>query len=178
MHSIYQFKITLVGLTPAIWRRVLVPAHFTLKELHEVIQNSFDWEQYHLYAFEYLGERYDDENPQLLSKKLCELNLKENSHLDYLYDFGDNWEHIVSLEKIITEDKGKTYPCCTAGNLTAPPEDCGGVFGYEDKLAILADDNDPEYEEIREWMGKDFDPDVFDQEAINERLRSLTLVKV
>lgn len=150
-----------------------MPDHFTLEELHQVIQKCFDWEQYHLYAFEHLGERYDDDNPKLLSKKLCELHLKEKGQLGYIYDFGDDWEHKLCLEKIITKEKEKIYPCCTAGNMTAPPEDSGGVWGYENKLAILADDNHEEYEDILEWMGEDFDPDAFDRDAVNERLRSL-----
>lgn len=177
MHSIYQFKITLVGSRPPIWRRVLVPAHFTLKELHEVIQNTFDWEQSHLYSFEHLGKRYDDENPKSISKKLSELNIKEKSQLEYTYDFGDNWEHTVLLEKIITQEKEKIYPCCIAGNMAAPPEDAGGVWGYEHKRAILEDKNHPEYEALLEWMGEDFDADAFDQEAINERLRNLSSAK-
>ena len=79
---------------------------------------------------------------------------------------------------MITKKKGQTYPCCTAGNLTAPPEDSGGVWRYEGMLAILADDNHPEYKDILEWMGKDFDTDKFDMAAVNEWLRNLAPANV
>ncbi len=173
---IYQFKITLAGSTPPIWRRVLVSDQLTLKELHEVIQNSFDWEGYHLYGFEYLGEHYDDENPKLLSRKLCKLQLSEKSKITYIYDFGDNWEHNMILEKIVPADGSQNVPYCIKGKRAAPPEDCGGIWGYADKLAILADENHPEYQDILAWMGEDFDPDAFDIKPVNEQLKNIVTI--
>jgi len=171
--SIYQFKITLAGLTPPIWRRVLVSDQLTLRDLHKVIQNSFDWADYHLYSFEHLGARIDDENPKMLSKKLCKLQLGEKSKINYIYDFGDCWEHKIVLEKIVPNDGSKNFPYCIAGKRAAPPEDCGGIWGYQDKLVILADEDHPEHMDILDGMGDDFDPDAFDIKAVNEQLKNM-----
>ena len=85
----------------------------------------------------------------------------------FLGDFGDCWEHTIAFEKSEPAVEGKAYPVCTAGKRNCPPEDCGGVWGYQEFLAILADPTHPQYAEQREWIEEDFDPDEFDLELAN-----------
>lgn len=173
MKEIYQLKITLTGSKPPIWRRVLVPSDFTLNQLHDVIQNCFAWDGSHLYAFEIGKKSYDDENPRSLNKKLNTFSFGVKSKFKYIYDFGDYWEHDILVEKILADNAKNKYPQCTGGARAAPPEDCGGVHGYEYKLSVLTDKKHPEYEEVSEWLGEDFDPQAFDVEEANAELEFL-----
>ena len=84
----------------------------------------------------------------------------------YVYDFGDDWEHTITLEKIQPREKGVHYPLCLKGKRACPPEDCGGVWGYKDMLKIIADPNHEKYDEWIEWVGEDFDPEIFDASSI------------
>lgn len=81
----------------------------------------------------------------------------------YVYDFGDYWDHKIQLEKILPREKGVNYPICIKGKRASPPEDCGGVWGYEELLEII---KDPDHEETMEWLGEDFDPEHFDPKEI------------
>src|ERR1035437_10391333 len=85
----------------------------------------------------------------------------------YTYDFGDNWEHTIAFEKSEPAVEGQSYPVCIAGKRNCPPEDCGGVWGYEELLAILADPAHPEHAEQIDWTGEEFDPDEFDRQLAN-----------
>ena len=80
----------------------------------------------------------------------------------YIYDFGDNWEHKVVLEKILPREKNVNYPRCIGGKRACPPEDCGGVWGYKNLLEALEDPKHPQYEELLDWFGEDFDLEHFD----------------
>ena len=91
----------------------------------------------------------------------------ENKRSLYTYDFGDNWEHIITLEKILPRKKEVKYPICIKGERACPPEDCGGIWRYKELLAILQDPNHAEYKETLEWVGKDFNPEYFDKDEIN-----------
>jgi len=181
----YQFKIQIKGITkPPVWRRVEVPSTFTFDELHEVIQIVFNWGNYHLYMFTPQGygsnpvisiENEDDW--EKLDMKADETKLSEifNAEMQtfiYTYDFGDDWIHNITLEKIT--DKIITSPVCLAGKGTCPPEDCGGVWMYEDIKSILADPSHKEHKSRKEWygLGKDeiFNPDTFDIEETNQML--------
>ncbi len=181
---IYQLKITLRYTRPPIWRRVLVPGDMSLGELHDVIQIVMGWGDEHLHAFKAHGVQYVPPGPE--SKPLWgppprnEDNAAlqavapgEKSRFVYEYDFGDSWRHDIVVEKILPPEEGKRYPVCVAGKLAGPPEDSGGVYGYAMKLEVLSDPADPDYEEIAEWMGGDFDPERFDLEAVNARLAGL-----
>ncbi len=90
-----------------------------------------------------------------------------NKLVDYIYDFGDNWEHIIKLEKIFPRDKNVDYPICIAGKRACPPEDCGGIWGYENFLEIINDPDNEEYEDMIEWVGGEFDPEHFDVKEVS-----------
>ena len=177
--SICQLKISLKWLKPPIWRRVLVPADISLAKLHQVTQTVMGWEDHHLHQFR-VGEKtyggpalteddfYDPPVEDENKARLGEIATEEGDKFLYEYDFGDNWEHEVLVEKIITPDPELRYPICLTGKRACPPEDCGGPPGYEDMLEVLADPANPEYQEILEWLGDAlFDPEAFDLEEIN-----------
>jgi len=179
--AIYQFKITLKYSRPPIWRRVQVGANSTLVHLHQVIQAVMEWEDYHLWEFTLNNVRYsypleffeDDRPKSARAMRLRDIIHSPKVKLLYTYDFGDDWEHDVVLEKIIEPDPGMQYPVCVDGRRAAPLEDCGGMFGYYTMLEILEDPDHPDYEMWKEWAGLELDPDRFDLEAVNTRLASL-----
>lgn len=173
MKDLYQFKISIARTNPLIWRRVLVPSSYSLMQLHHVIQTCFGWCGWHLFAFSIYDEIYDDEMPGRLSKKISTLGLAPKRKFKYIYDFGDNWEHHIVLEKIHPNQAGLKTPYCIEGERAAPPDDCGGVWGYEDALKILADKTHPEYEELSEWYGDDFNPEAFDLNLINQQFNPI-----
>jgi Plasmid pRiA4b ORF-3-like protein len=88
------------------------------------------------------------------------------ARLRYTYDFGDSWEHDLTVEKILPADR-VGHAVCMAGRRAGPPEDCGGVWGYADLLAILSDPGHPEHAERLDWLGHQPDPEAFDKDAIN-----------
>ncbi|MCO6008317.1 plasmid pRiA4b ORF-3 family protein [Actinoallomurus purpureus] len=176
----YQIKVQLLGVTkPPVWRRLQVPADVSLDRLHEVIQAAMGWENSHLHMFSDGRSTYGlpdreldhrDERKVSLSQLLTSVGDK----IRYTYDFGDGWEHDVVLEKVLAADAGVTGPVCAAGKGACPPEDCGGVWGYEELKATLADPDAEEHQNRLEWLGlasgDDFDPKQFSAEEINRRL--------
>ena len=173
-----QLKIVIDGLdNPDVWRRVSVPSYYTLALLHHLIQRVFGWENEHLYEFYKLdqksktiiGELEDQDEPDSIYPVGREIPIgrllnKEGYQVLYTYDFGDSWDHTITLEKVIPEVSLK--PELLEGNGACPPEDCGGIMGYKDLMSILANKKHPEYNEYREWMGLDddesWDPNAFD----------------
>ena len=175
--AIYQIKITLVGAKPPIWRTVLVPGNMGLDTFHELIQVVMGWTDSHLHQFISDKKIYSvpDDDFELETEdesqyKLSELLTKEKDTLVYEYDFGDSWEHKILLEKILPFDGKTVLPVCIKGKRACPPEDCGGVWGYEELLETLADPKHPDYDDMLEWVGGEFDPEEFDLETINEDL--------
>ncbi|KXB01460.1 hypothetical protein AKJ44_02495 [candidate division MSBL1 archaeon SCGC-AAA261F17] len=185
-----QLKIILDGVKPPIWRRFLVKNSMTFRDLHKIIQIVMGWEDYHLYEFSVNDLRIEDaerfsvdsmwkafrpkaETESAKRTRLSELLKTEKQKFSYLYDFGDSWRHTVVVEKILDDGERET-PACLAGERACPPEDCGGVWGYEELLKIKEDKNHPLYQErIVEWLGEGFDPESFDLDGVNEALSSL-----
>ena len=171
---LYQFKITLLGAKPPIWRRIQV-RDCTLDKLHEHIQTAMGWTNSHLHQFEIKGERYGD--PELLddgfedfecvdsTKTLLSAILPKTGKrfaFKYEYDFGDGWEHEVLFEGSPPVDPKAKYPLCLEGERACPPEDVGGVGGYADFLEAIRDKNHEEREAMFEWASGWFDPEEFD----------------
>jgi hypothetical protein len=174
--AVYQLKITLKDVRPPVWRRVQVP-DCSLAMLHEIIQVAMGWENYHLYDFVVGGERYtdprgmDDLDMEDAGKvKLSQVAPKEKAKLRYTYDFGDNWQHEVLVEKVLPPEEGQKYPVCIAGKRACPPEDVGGPWGYMEFAEAIRDPQHERHEEFIEWRGE-FDPEVFDPDAVNLELR-------
>jgi prevent-host-death family protein len=175
--QVYQFKVALMGIRPPIWRRIQVPANYTFWDLHVAIQDTMGWFDSHLHEFqvdlpssghqERIGIPVEDfefgeEVIPGWNHYISEYFSVEHAKATYVYDFGDNWEHTVTLEKIVPRKKGRQYPVCLKGKRACPPEDCGGVWGYKDLLEIISDPDHEEYDEMMEWLDEDFDPEALD----------------
>jgi hypothetical protein len=172
--SIYQFKITLEGIRPTIWRRIQVPDFYSFWDLHVAIQDAMGWTDTHLHEFEILNPKYcekdkigipndEDFEPVITGWKAFIKNYfsLQNKKANYDYDFGDDWRHKILLEKILPVTPGVKYPLCIAGERACPPEDCGGIWGYQNILEIIKDPTHDEYESTIEWLGQEFHPDAF-----------------
>lgn len=177
-NEICTMRIELVGSDPPIWREVEVPTSMTLRTLHEVVQAAMGWRDYHLWQFTVRGQRYGLptkegwglESPvDARRTSLASLLRRPRTVMTYVYDFGDDWEHRLVLTKIREGEPGIVYPRFVAGERNAPPEDCGGIFGFYDNLDILADPRHPQHAEVRGWLG-DYDPDRLDATAIAKEL--------
>jgi hypothetical protein len=178
---VYQLKITLRGVRPPVWRRFLVSDATTLHQLHWIIQTAMGWTNSHLHQFIFGGEYYSEPIFELdgwgleikneKGVRLRALGLEPKRKFAYEYDFGDSWEHEISVEKALAPEAGARYPQCVAGKRACPPEDCGGVWGYAHFLEVINDPSDPEHEEMLEWAGGSFDPEAFSIEEVNEALR-------
>ena len=172
--GVFQLKITLDGIEPEIWRRVQVK-DCSLTKLHQVIQAVMGWADYHMYYFEIAGERYSD--PQMIedtdwknAKKVRLSEVVKAGHwkLKYVYDMGDDWHHAITVEEALAPEPRAKYPRCIAGARACPPEDCGGIWGYEDFLEAIRDPKHEDHDEMLEWAGGEFDPEAFDLKAANK----------
>jgi len=178
LRSIYQLKVTLKGAQPPIWRRLLIASADNLEGVHIALQIVMGWTNSHLHEFVSGRDRYgipDEDFPSDLHDevdyRLDHVLKKEKDKLAYIYDFGDGWEHEVVLEKILPFTTDTVLPVCLKGNRACPPEDVGGVPGYEMFLETVSDPSHPEYEDMLEWIGGDFDPELFDLAEVNDLLR-------
>lgn len=190
---ILQLRIELLHIEPLIWRRIQMPADCTFWDLHVAIQSAFAWNDSHLHEFRAGGQRGnelrfgiplddpDDDPPRPgWDHRVADVLTVADPTLEYEYDFGDSWEHRVVLEGILEPSPGKTYPRCTAGERSAPPDDCGGPMVYADLLATLADPEDPGHASSHVWASSQkgkrgrFDPEAFDEQRVkfaNPKLR-------
>lgn len=178
--AIYRLKVSIKNIRPPVWRRIEVPADVTLAGLHDVLQTAFGWTDSHLHQFDVGGAlvgRHDpddrDWGPPVRDERRVRLRDVVGARVKrflYEYDFGDGWEHEVTVEGILPAEPGVSYPRCTAGRRACPPEDCGGPWGYAELLAAVGDPDHPEHREMREWLDEGFDPDAFDLDAVNASL--------
>ena len=106
---------------------------------------------------------------------------KEGDSMLYEYDFGDSWEHEITLDELLTATPEGRYPLCVAGERACPPEDCGGTGGYEQFIETLTDPTHPDHEQMRKWVGLpegvSFDPARFDLAEANARLDTAIRVR-
>ncbi|HVX15912.1 MAG TPA: plasmid pRiA4b ORF-3 family protein [Pirellulales bacterium] len=180
---LFQFKITLLDIKPAIWRRIQIP-DCTLPDLHEFIQAAFGWWNYHLHLFEIVGTTYMEPDPDgddwgmefedergVLLSKLLPKSAKRVRWI-YEYDFGDSWRHEVLFEGFPPADPKAKYPLCLEGARACPPEDCGGWPGYVNYLEAIADPKHPEHRDMLRWRGP-FDPDAFDAKKATREMRKV-----
>ena len=177
---VLQVRITLLDVAdPPVWRRVLIPAAYSLDRVHRVIQAAMGWQNYHMHAF-WAGELSYGPDPEGILGHLEEAKVRladvaeVGERIGYEYDFGDSWEHELLVEARTEAQAGQTYPACTGGEGACPPEDCGGYPGYQELKDILADPSNEEYEEMRTWAdsqtGGKFDPASFDLTQANARV--------
>jgi hypothetical protein len=180
---LYQLKVTLKGTKRPVWRRILVRSDMTLDRLHNVIQRAMGWTNSHLHNFELENRTYGipdydelDWGPPTLNEKryaIADIAPQVRKSFTYRYDFGDDWEHKVVLEKVLPADPEFLHPVCLGGANACPPEDCGGIGGYSEMLEILADEDNPERADFEQWLGYEFDPEYFDLALTNQSLRRM-----
>lgn len=176
------FRVSLLDIKPDIWREIEVPATYSFWDLHVAVQDAMGWLDCHLHMFRVpdpetgeIGEiGIPDEDGFLDGPPtspgweiaIADYFIKPGDQASYEYDFGDGWEHQVSLERISESKKGMKYPKCLNGKRACPPEDCGGVWGYEQLLGIISNPEHEEHETMMEWLGGEFDPENFDAESV------------
>jgi len=176
--QIYQIKIVLEGSKPPIWRRIIVSSDTNLSKLHDIIQIVMGWEDGHLHQFRtddgIYGTPDNDMDSVFGPKSLNEKNYKlghllrtVNDKMAYEYDFGDDWQHKITLEKILPFENKEKLPKCIGGKMCCPPEDCGGLWGYYDLLEAIQDEENSEHDSMLEWLGEEFDPEYFDVDEVN-----------
>jgi hypothetical protein len=181
--KIYKLKVSLEGSKPPIWRKFQITADTDLQQLHHIIQTIMGWQDSHLHQFminknfysskDFFGEDSDDIDSSGITLEKLEAPLK--GRFAYIYDFGDNWEHTLTIEVIEEANPAVLYPVCTAGKRATPPEDCGGIWGYADLLNTLASKKGKDYKEMKAWLEdygyENFDPGFFSVELVNENLK-------
>ena len=178
LRSIYQLKVALQGSQPLIWRRLLIASTDGLEDLHIAIQVAMGWTNSHLHEFVKGRDRYGMPDEEFQSDirdeadyRLDQILKKEKDKLNYIYDFGDDWEHEVVLEKILPFESSKPLPVCLQCEGACPPEDVGGIPGYTVFLEAISDPSHPEHKDMSEWIGGEFDAENFDLAQTNDLLR-------
>jgi hypothetical protein len=185
--DVYQLRVVLRGISPLIWRRLLLRGDATLADLHDVLQTAFGWEDFHLHRFSIRGKEYSIFRmggpffyKDARNVRLSDFGFRDLEKFIYEYDFGDLWIHDVRVEAILPFDPKKHYPCCTGGKRAGPPEDCGGPIVYMEQLVDyryiaasgdLEEFDDYEDEEL-EYLSR-YDPEHFDRRQLNSELRRL-----
>jgi len=176
--EIATVRIELADTDPPIWRQVEVPTSITLKVLHDIVQATIGWFDYHLWEFTIGEQRYglpmDEDWGTEPRKEAIKVRLRDVLHprktvIDYTYDFGDNWEHRITVTDVRPGEPGVGYPRYIGGERNGPPEDCGGIPGFYDKLEARVDSNHPDHEEIVEWLD-DYDPETIEELPIKYAL--------
>ncbi|RDL48911.1 hypothetical protein BLJAPNOD_04258 [Ensifer sp. M14] len=178
-----QIRVSIDEIQPDVWRRLVLPVHWNLEQLHFGIQAAFNWWNYHLYEFRIGGLRYGeveiltedatDDDPRVFDQSEVRLqDFEQGAVFSYNYDFGDGWWHTVAVEEFLMLSSTPKHGSCVAGERARPPEDVGGVSGYERFLDTIADREDPEYAETIRWCGGYFDPEWFDLSIVDKDVRN------
>ena len=181
---IYQLKISLAFSDPLVWRRIRVQGDIHLTRLHEILQLSMGWSDLHAHRFLigkvfYAPSQDGDCWPETGERSESEYRLDALESdmkwcFTYIYDFGDGWEHEIELEESLPAGTGKNHPILLAGERACPPENVGGIPGYEEFLTIINDPQHAHHKRIAKWYGADrFDPEYLDMAQINIALKRL-----
>jgi hypothetical protein len=180
LERVFTLRLSIVGTTPPVWRRLVVRESMWLSRLHDSIQVIFDWFDYQTHAFNLDDLRFGNplkrETMSIEDDRdvtLADLDLEHRERFTYGYHFGEGWQVEIKVEKMGKIAKGVTYPTCTAGEQAGPPEDCGGLEAYHDMLACIKEPQSDLGREWLEWLGPDYDPDVCDLDKINKSLKKL-----
>lgn len=177
-NEIATARIELKHTDPPIWREVEIPTSITLKVLHDIVQAAMGWLDYHLWEFVIDGRTYglpmDEDWGTRPRKEATKVRLREvlkpgETLIDYVYDFGDSWEHEIRVSDIRKGAPEIGYPRYVAGERNGPPEDCGGVPGFYNLLDARADPAHPDHTHVVEWL-EDYDPDLIEELPIKYAL--------
>ena len=179
---IARLHIKLDHIEPVIWRRVEVPITTSLKGLHDVIQAVMLFKDYHLFEFNAGGKRYAVPDPEwdFGADTYAARNVRIGALVDrgittfnYTYDFGDDWRHSITVEAVTDADPAVEYPRFLDGDWRAPPEDVGGLPGFEDFLIAMSKPRHAQHRKVVDWYGGRFEPNDIGVDTINERIAKL-----
>jgi len=181
--TIARVRINLNDIGPEIWRIVEMPVAGSLKMLHDVIQAAMGWQDYHLWHFEAGERRYGVPNPEWPDRNLAAArNVKLGTLIDrdvrrftYTYDMGDDWRHTVVVEAVELGEHEIKYPRFVTGERRCPPEDVGGLPGFERFLQALSDVAHEEHQQLYEWYGGPFDPLDIDEVASKNAVAAIAI---
>lgn len=184
MPEIARLTILLVESAPLVMRRIEVPVDIRLTDLHLAIQIAMGWQNYHMYEFRVsrslawgiVDKDWPIEGVHPASKAVLRdllTSMNKRKKFEYLYDFGDDWLHEIKIDAIVEAETDVAYPRLLAAENRCPPEDCGGVYGYDCLQEALADPEHEMHAEMVEWHGEDFDPTAVDVAAIQAALAQL-----
>jgi hypothetical protein len=180
--TVYQLKLTMKHIDPPIWRRILIHPEITLKRLHQIIQKLMGWYDYHLYQFQAKGQTFSPpgeeidlmaRRPQSVNVPISWLASYNVKSFVYEYDFGDGWEIIVRIEKVLEKPDFNQAAICIDGGRSGPLEDSGGPFGYMEKLEIMKNPDHEDHAELSEWMPANYDAEKCDIASVNNALGKL-----
>ena len=179
---VYQFKLLLSGIAPPIWRSIQVPETYSFWDLHVAIQDAMGWLDYHLHLFRVSNpvtgevvqigipdeDAFEGDEPILPGWEIpiADYFSRPGVVAQYDYDFGDGWEHDLTFEAILPRQLSKKYPLCVGGARACPPEDCGGIGGYENLIKVMQTPSHEEYESTLQWLGGRFDSERFDPKRV------------
>ncbi len=178
--SVYQLRVVLRGISPLIWRRLLVRSDSTIADLHTALQLALGWSDEHLNRFVVHGREYGVAHPGGLcfrddphEVQLADLGLRVGERFLYEYDSIDGWRHDVRVEAILPVEPARRYPICIGGRRSIPPEGCGGPWAFleleadpDQRVREVLGDRYEELEELCRWLRLD----RFDRRAANRRL--------
>lgn len=182
--KIMELKIILSGIKPTIYRTIQIEENNTFFELHAAIQIAFGWENSHMHIFEIEDDRigisdFDEfEDEYTIDERtirLFQTGLNEKDKFEYIYDFGDHWVHEIQVTKIL-DPKNTFYPKCVRGTMNRPPEDCGGIYGFENFKEIMGNRKHPEFKEMKTWYGGMYDEELFLKDQINDNFKKFGFI--
>jgi hypothetical protein len=183
IEPIARIRISLQETSPEIWRRLDVPLSTSLLALHDIIQIAMGWTDSHLFAF-YAGDRqygvpypeYDMGGPRVFHAKSMHLKAlvsRGTNRFVYEYDFGDSWRHDIVIEEDMDGLPDRDYPVFIGGQGRCPPEDVGGVSGFEEFLEAIRKPRHPEHRRMLEWYGRTYDPQDIDERRIRRLIEDM-----
>ena len=180
----YTLKISLLEISPPIWRRLVVPSNITLPPLHKVLQVAMGWKNYHMHSFVVGETLYSDETMVEMSMGMPVVNergvllsdiVQKTPHFVYEYDFGDGWQHGIEIEATTPNPENDRTVVCLDGGRAGPPEDSGGPWGYQRILDILKDPKHPDRADTKAWLPARFNPEAFDAGKVSKALKKLAV---
>jgi len=178
-----RLKVTLDRVEPEVMRRLVVPLTIRLDRLHLTLQAAFGWTNTHLYAFTAGGIDWGIPDPhfpagdQLVDARKARLYdiVRDTGAktIRYLYDFGDDWQHVIKLERWFEDAETAGMPLLLEASGRCPPEDVGGPDGYAAFLAAIADASHPEHADALQWAPAGFDPATVNQAELERQVDAL-----
>jgi Plasmid pRiA4b ORF-3-like protein len=180
-----EFRVQLKNISkPPVWRKLSIPDTFTFEDFHLAIQVAFGWDDQHEFQFSpngwnslpvitFTSEESDDDDIDASECTLGEIFTEVDQTYTYIYDFGDDWIHEITVENITEGGEEETVELL-GGKGKCPPEDCGGPWGYSNLIEILNDPKNPEHKDMKDWLGlgpkEKWDTNEFDLKATQKEL--------